>query len=783
MGFSLKSFILPAAAVAYVCFGAVSTRGGAWPWVALVGLVLLLAMVWRRTDTPRAGEDHTEAVARRVVRAVAWGAALWVAARTGSAGRAGLDAIANAGAGTAAVAALVAMARVSSLGGLLSAPPATRSLDAALFTAFLWAIAVAAPLTRAVLPEQMVRLDPLAIDYATTSAAAGSLLVLVVSSLRLFWLRRLELGAADRAGGALALSATVFLVAVPAALLDVAAPDRVLPIAVLCAALGVTWAAATREPTSVSRALRGVMALAMLGAPTLLVAGVVARNAPAHAGAVVLVASVLAILIGLITRRVASSLAPEQSRWLDAIDSASRGALTPEPDAAIRAALMALSKATAVPGARPELWRSDPEEVLSVDLAGYLHVEKTRAPERLYELALVEPERTLRAEVLQALEVRRPEVRPLLAWFKSRKAFSATVVLDEDGPLGFLLLPFGARSAPMSLEEARAIRALTDRVSALIAVSSALARSRERELSAIRRADRADDEVERLSHIIGLETGKNVALCERVARRATAALYSPAARMAAEELERLARLGAPIVLAVPPGVDASSWAALAHLASPRRGGPFVVVDGASGPEHELALWQDPTRSPLALADGGTLALLDVAALPLDVQEHVGRTLSRKSDSPARSGILPLSLVASVRAPLTELGAAGRLEKTLGRWLGDAQVALPALAERAEDLRALALAALARRGLEKNGRPMGLDTSALRLLSDHQWPGNDHELHDVLSRAARAATGDVLTAVDLASVGFVPAPDLAPSATPLPVITRRRMRARRPPRGR
>jgi len=783
VGFPLKSLLLPAGAVAYVCFGAVSTRGGALPWVALVGLTLLLALVWRRTESPRAGEDHTELVARRVVRAVAWGAALWVAARTGSAGRAGLDAVANIGVGTATVAALVGMARIASLGGLLTPPSATRSLDAAVAAAFLGSIAVAAPLARAVLPEQMVRLDPLAIDYATTSAAAGSLLVLVAASLRLRVLRRLELGAADRATGALALSLTGLFVAVPAALLDVAAPDRVLPVAVLLAALGTTWAAATREPTSVSRTLRGVLALAMLGAPTLLITGFVAKNAPAHAGAIVLVACVLAIFIGVIARRVSASLAPEQSRWLDAIDAASQGALQPEPDAAVRAALMALSKATAVPGARPELWRGDPEEVLSVDLAGYLHIEKTRAPERLYELALGEPERTLRAEVLAALEVRRPEVRPLLAWFKSRKAFSATLVLDEDGPLGILLLPQGARQTPMSLEEARAIRALTDRISALIAVSSALARSRERELSAVARADRADAEVARLGHIIGLETGRNSALAERAARHAKAALYSPAARQAMDQLEGIARRAAPLALVVPSGVDAVSWAAVAHLESPRRGGPFIVVEGTSGLEHELAAWEDPTRSPLALADGGTLCLLDAAALPVEVQELVGRALARQAERPVNASVLPASVVACVRAPLAELVAGGRVAKGLGRWLEANQVALPPLVERAEDMRALALALLARAGLERDGRPMGLDSSALRVLSEHEWPGNERELGDVLARAARAATGSVLTAADLARVGFSAVPVLTASATPLPVVTRRRMRARRPPRAR
>lgn len=783
MGFSLKSFVLPAAAVAYVCFGAMSTRGGVWPVVALVGLVLGLALVWRRTEAPRAGEDHTELVARRVVRAVAWGAALWVAARTGSSGRAGLDAVANVGVGTASVAALVALARIASLGGLLTPPPATRSLDAAAFAGFLWAIAVAAPATRAVLPEQMVILDPLAIDYATTSAGLGSLLLLVVTSLRLRWLRRLELGAADRASAALALSLTAFSVAVPAALLDVGAPDRVLPVAVIGAALAVTWAASTRDPTLVGRALRGILAVAILGAPTLLVTAFVAKNAPNHAGSVVLGATLLATLIGLIAQRVSASLAPEQSRWLEAIDSASRGAQEPEPDGAIRAALVALSKATAVPGQKPELWRNDPEEVLSVDLAGYLHVERTRAPDRLYELALAEPERTLRRDVLQALEVRRPEVRSLLSWFKSRGAFSATVVLDEDGPLGFLLLPEGTRSSVLSLEEARRVRGLTDRLSALFAVSSALARSRERELLAIQRADRADDEIERLTHIIDLEQGRFQAEAERHARQAERALYSARARMTADELRRLGRLGAPVALRVPPGVDARGWAALVHLASPRKGGPFVVIDCTQGAEHDLATWQDEERSPLSLADGGTLVLLDLPALPLPIQEHVSRTLSGRAERPPRSRVTPLGWIPTLRAPLAELERDERVARSLARWIGESEVVLPALVERPEDLRALALEALARAGLEKDGRPLGLDTSALRLLSDHEWPGNERELEDVLARAARHVGGSALTATDLALAGFSPTPDVVPSATPLPVATRRRLRARRPPRAR
>ncbi|MFO0565376.1 MAG: hypothetical protein U0263_06925 [Polyangiaceae bacterium] len=379
MGFSLKSFVLPAAAVAYVCFGAMSTRGGVWPVVALVGLVLGLALVWRRTEAPRAGEDHTELVARRVVRAVAWGAALWVAARTGSSGRAGLDAVANVGVGTASVAALVALARIASLGGLLTPPPATRSLDAAAFAGFLWAIAVAAPATRAVLPEQMVILDPLAIDYATTSAGLGEP----------------SASGRDEPPAALATPARARSsrprIRSPRAVAHRILRRRTCSVARRGSARSGAPRRRDRRGTgghmgcvdsrSHSRRARSPRhpGGGNLGSPTLLVTAFVAKNAPNHAGSVVLGATLLATLIGLIAQRVSANLAPEQSRWLEAIDSASRGAQEPEPDGAIRAALVALSKATAVPGQKPELWRNDPEEVLSVDLAGYLHVERTRA--------------------------------------------------------------------------------------------------------------------------------------------------------------------------------------------------------------------------------------------------------------------------------------------------------------------------------------------------------------------------------------------------------------------
>jgi transcriptional regulator of acetoin/glycerol metabolism len=498
----------------------------------------------------------------------------------------------------------------------------------------------------------------------------------------------------------------------------------------------------------------------MLGAPTTLAAGLIARGAPEHRGAIVLGACAVSILVGLIARAVARPLGPEQSRWLDAIEAASRGALQPEPDTAIRATLEALSRASPRPGTKPELWRADPPEVLSVDIAGYLHVEKGEAPERLYELGMAEPERTLRAEVLESLEVRRPEVRPLIAWFETRRAFSATLILDEDGPSGFILMPRGNRTLAMTLEEARAVRLLADRISALFSVSSALARSRQRELNAESRAAVADDERQRLAHIIALESGRNRARAEPLAERVVSTCYGPAARFALSEVERLGRLGAPITLRVPLGTDPTGWAAIAHLASPRATGPFVVVHGADPAEHVLARWEDPERSPVHLADGGTLVVTDVAALPADVVEHLARAFARASRTPAPSTVARAQIIVSINAPLEELTASGRVSQSLAQCLGDTAVTVPRLADRPEDLHALIVAGIARAGLFTRNEPLGVDPMALRALLEHTWPGNEAELDAVLLRAAQVARGERIDAADLDAIAFRSEPAIA-----------------------
>lgn len=742
-----RAFFFSAASVAYVGVAASLLEGTPAPSLFAVLVILALVWVWRKTGS---GISAGRKLAGRIARATAWGLALFLTARVGPDGSAALDAAANLGVGAVTVTSLVALSRLEGPGGLLQTPRAARSLDAAVLAGFLWAIATALPLTYALLPSYRVRVDPIAIDYATTTAAAASLLLGIAATYRLRAMRRFEMGVGDRAAGALSLSLTAFAVSVPAAALDVAAPDRVLPIAVAAGATLCTWASTIAEPTTVSSALRGILAVMILGTPVTLSAGLGARAYPAHAGAIVLGSSVLAVLVGVLVRAVARPLGPERSRWLEAIDEATRAALEPEPDSALTATLYALGRASASKTARAEIWRSHPGEVLSVDVAGYLHVTPGEPPNRLFDLALVEPERTLRAEVLKQAEVRRPDVRGLLAWFEARDAFSATVVMDDDGPVGFILMPRAGRSALLTLEEARALRGLADRISSLLTVTSALSRARERETLAQQRLGTLEADRVRLEQALESRAGRHRATAERLAQRARGAAYAPASRTALEALERAGRASAGIGLVTPPGVDPTGWAAHAHLASERAGGPFVSCDAALPTEQEIERWNDPEKSPARLADGGTLLLLDVDALPLALQEHVARTLATRRDA---GGALPApGLVVSSHASIETLAKLGKIAPAL-RLAVATEVALPALVDRAEDLRALVLSALARESARVGREPLGVDTGALRLLVEHTWPGNEIELEAVLLRAVRVAGEKTVTAEDLAKVGF------------------------------
>jgi hypothetical protein len=248
--------------------------------------------------------------------------------------------------------------------------------------------------------------------------------------------------------------------------------------------------------------------------------------------------------------------------------------------------------------------------VTRVDAAAYAHVMDGALPAGLVATAAAEPEAILRHEVLDAFQVRRPELRPFVRWMDDHAAMLVAVVTRAGEAEGLVVLPRGRRAEALSLEEARAIKQLADALAALCHARAALARSLDRERRATIRAESAEESLSLANDEIERRGGIHVLAAERLARPATVGIYSAPARFAWDAIEDAVRAGRTLFVHAPSGVDAIPYIARAHLGGPRRGEPLVVVDGTSSREHDPARWLDPLTSPLALADRGLLLLVD-----------------------------------------------------------------------------------------------------------------------------------------------------------------------------
>jgi transcriptional regulator of acetoin/glycerol metabolism len=380
-----------------------------------------------------------------------------------------------------------------------------------------------------------------------------------------------------------------------------------------------------------------------------------------------------------------------------------------------------------------------------VDAAGYAHERDGEMPEPIALVAAGEPEATLRAEVLSALQVRRPELRPMARWMAVHDALLLTLVASEGDVEGLLVLPRMARDEPVTLEELRALKRVADHLAAACRARQRETRMLARAHEAALRAEASEERVERLRHERQLDIGRDALAAIRLARPATVGIYSAASRMALEALERRTLAGAPIAVVAPSGVDPVPYLARAHLAGARRDGPLVLVDATSAREHDHARWTEASASPLALAHRGMLVLLDGAALPADVQQLVARSLAERRAPWERPDSLDVQLALTGVAPPDELVARARLDPALALRLADARetaVALPRLRDRPEDLRAIVTDRLAREGLRVLGRPVGIEHAAFARVVDYPFPGEEAELAAAVQQlVAGCACGD------------------------------------------
>jgi len=229
-----------------------------------------------------------------------------------------------------------------------------------------------------------------------------------------------------------------------------------------------------------------------------------------------------------------------------------------------------------------------------------------------------------------------------------------------------------------------------------------------------------------------------------------------------EAVERIAARPGALLITGESGSGREGIARAIHAQSARRGRAFVAVDCARGSdrEREQRLFAGGGIAPgVALRDahGGTLYLDAVDALPTPLQVRLAAAL-RDADAPDAQVRLDLRTIAATSADPEERVRRGLLWKDLYELLRAAQLRVPPLRERREDIPLLADHFLARAAAARGRAQLTLMGDALDLLLHYRWPGNTRELAAVLERAADLAASDAISARELP-------PDLALAPDP------------------
>ena len=491
--------------------------------------------------------------------------------------------------------------------------------------------------------------------------------------------------------------------------------------------------AGTRDALGLARRGRRALALALFGGPIAALAAVAVESRMYGGSGVILTLAAVALLVGALSQKLEEPLLPVKGILLEALADARDAAREREARNAMAHALVRIREASAVglgPTATPspELWFLHPTRVITVDAAGYLQERSADLPDGIFDVALGEPHATLRTSVLRALEVRRADLRPILSWLEQRDALFATVVPESDDPDGLLIVPAGARTEELTLEEVRAAKLLADAFVAVSQATSARERHLGRERELTQRIDALDDEAARLRHTIELEVGRqrsprpvspgprrwvstprppawpttrSSGVCRKRLRpcssRAPGSIRCPTSR--ARTCRGRARAGR----------SSSSTA-------PRRASTTSI----GGTTKRRARSRSPIRGLLFLVDG--------AALPREVQVLVARTITQRRAPWERASSLDIAVALSATKTLEELTEAGLLAPELAaRFEAGEPIILPRLRDRAEELHSIVADRLAREGLRVHGRPIGIDHAAFSRLVEYPFDGEDAEV--------------------------------------------------------
>jgi Nif-specific regulatory protein len=263
-----------------------------------------------------------------------------------------------------------------------------------------------------------------------------------------------------------------------------------------------------------------------------------------------------------------------------------------------------------------------------------------------------------------------------------------------------------------------------------------------------RSIENARNEIERLNGRINSGTENHTVIAK-----------SPVILEKLEIIDKVAGTDSSVLILGESGVGKEIFAEQIHVKSPRSGKPFVRVNCAAIPEGLLeselfghvkdAAAGRPGR--FQLADGGTIFLDEIGALPLALQAKLLRVIQERTFEKAGSDVpiaVDVRIIAAADSDIEKQVEKGGFRSDLYYRLNVFPLYIPPLRQRSEDIPCLAEFFLKRSMNETRNRFEGFSREAMDAMLSYSWPGNIREMENCIARACVIGTGKWIEEEDL-----------------------------------
>jgi DNA-binding NtrC family response regulator len=228
-------------------------------------------------------------------------------------------------------------------------------------------------------------------------------------------------------------------------------------------------------------------------------------------------------------------------------------------------------------------------------------------------------------------------------------------------------------------------------------------------------------------------------------------------------VEQVSKSDSTVLITGESGTGKEMLAREIHNHSPRKNGPFVVVDCGALVEtlFESELFghvkgsftgaHETKHGRFEVANGGTIFLDEISNISLNIQAKLLRAIQEREVTRVGSSKaikVDVRIIAATNLDLSHAVKDGKFREDLFYRLSVVPIHLPPLRQRKEDIPLLVDHFLTKYNKRAKKQINKINQDVLKALMEYDWPGNIRELENTIERAVVLSKNDEIQTEDL-----------------------------------